>query len=212
MSAITGQTVVYPSSDGKRMADDTLQFQWITTIQGNLDLLFRNDPTVFVAGDNLVYPVEREPGICQAPDIYVVFGREKGHRSSYRVWEEGIFPQVVFEILSPSNTAHEMNGKRHFYNRYGAEEYYIYDPEDPTFEAWTRTEGRLRPVQEPNGFVSPRLGVRFDTSGTELVLTGPDGRRFLAFVELGALQRQTEQRAERLAARLRELGVDPDTL
>lgn len=40
----------------------------------------------------------------------------------------------------------------------------------------------------------------------------PDGRRFLTFVELGALEEQTRLKAERLAVRLRELGVDPDSV
>jgi hypothetical protein len=55
--------VVYPSSDGKPMADNTLQFQWIVTIEGNLEALFRDREDVFVAGDNLWYPVEGEPEI-----------------------------------------------------------------------------------------------------------------------------------------------------
>lgn len=46
--------VQYPDSDGKRMADNTLQFEWIVTLQGNLDLLFRSNPNVFVAGDHLI--------------------------------------------------------------------------------------------------------------------------------------------------------------
>ena len=48
--------IVYPSSDGKRMAENTLQFEWIVTVQGGLDALFTNDPNVFVAGDLLWYP------------------------------------------------------------------------------------------------------------------------------------------------------------
>src|SRR5437764_1211047 len=104
-TAVSGEPeIVYPDSDGKPMADNTLQFRWITTIQLNLDDLFRSNPDVFVAGDNLIYPVKGDNTICQAPDVYVAFGRPKGDRGSYRVWEEGgIFPQVVFEVLSPGN-------------------------------------------------------------------------------------------------------------
>ena len=29
--------IVYPDSDGKPMSDNTLQFQWIVTIQGGID-------------------------------------------------------------------------------------------------------------------------------------------------------------------------------
>jgi hypothetical protein len=36
--------IVYPDSDGQPMCDNTLQFQWIVTLQGGLDALFRDDP------------------------------------------------------------------------------------------------------------------------------------------------------------------------
>ena len=42
--------LVYPESDGKPMADNTRQFQCITTIEGGIEALFRHDPDVFVAG------------------------------------------------------------------------------------------------------------------------------------------------------------------
>ncbi|NET44713.1 MAG: Uma2 family endonuclease [Okeania sp. SIO2B3] len=98
-------TIIYPESDGKPMADHTKQFRWITLIHGNLSWLFANDEMVFVAGDLLWYPVEGNPKITQAPDVMVIFGVPKGDRGSYKQWEENnIAPQVVFDILSPSNT------------------------------------------------------------------------------------------------------------
>ncbi len=94
----------YPDSDGQPMADNTKQFRWIVVIKENLELLFADNPHVFVAGDLLWYPVEGNNTIRQAPDAMVVVGRPKGDRGSYRQWEEeGIAPQVVFEILSPGN-------------------------------------------------------------------------------------------------------------
>src|SRR5687767_8818799 len=87
--------IVYPERDGKPMADNTKQFLWIQTIEGNLQSLFRDRADVFVAGDNLWYPVEGELEIRQAPDVYVVFGRPKGHRGSYKQWEEDNVPLTV---------------------------------------------------------------------------------------------------------------------
>lgn len=97
--------VVYPENDGKRMAEKSLQYQWIVTIRENIAGMFHDRPDVLVAADNLIYPVEGNNRISTAPDVYVAIGRPAGHRGSYRVWAEGgIFPQVVFEILSPSNS------------------------------------------------------------------------------------------------------------
>jgi hypothetical protein len=76
--------IVYPESDGKPIADNTLQFRWIVKIQGGLDAWFRHDPQVFVAGDLLWYPVEGNNRLSTAPDVMVAFGRPKGDRGSYR--------------------------------------------------------------------------------------------------------------------------------
>ena len=192
----TEPDVVYPDSDGKPMADNTLQYEWIVTLKGNLDALFAGNPGVFVAGDNLIYPVKGNNTIRQAPDVYVAFGRPKGHRGSYRVWVEGgLFPQVVFEVRSPGNRAGEMARKLAFYDQYGAEEYYLYDPDRNTLEGYTRTEEGLDTVPEMNGFASPLLGIRFDTSSEPLVVYYPDGRRFLTFQEVMDQAASAELRA-----------------
>jgi hypothetical protein len=88
------------------------------------------------------------------------------------------------------------------------------------------------------GWVSPLLGVRFALEGAELVVVRPDGARFVGYEELvAALEQerllreqeqqraeqerllreqeqqraeQERQRAERLAQKLRELGVEPE--
>ena len=198
------EEVLYPESDGQPIAENTLQFRWIMTIQGGLAHLFRHDPNVFVAGDLLWYPVEGEPTIRSAPDALVVFGRPKGDRGAYiQHREAGVPPQVVFEVLSPGNRFAEMLRKFLFYQRYGVEEYYIYDPDDGLLEGWVRESDSLTEIPEMSGWVSPRLGVTFGLAGTELRLTGPDGKPFLSYQELA-------NRADRLAARLRELGIDPD--
>ncbi len=214
----------YPDCDGMPMAENTLQFRWIVTIQGGLDDLFRDRPDVFVAGDLLWYPAEGHPEIRQAPDAMVAFGRPKGHRGSYMQWVEGgVAPQVVFEVLSPGNRFGELQRKFRFYEQYGVEEYYIYDPDRLILEGF-RSAGRvLEEIPETNGWTSPRLGIRFDMTSGELQVFRPDGRRFATYLELAEqrdqAQRQAdeqrqraelaEQKAERLAARLRALGVEP---
>ena len=226
--------VIYPDSDGKPMADNTLQFTYIVTIQGGVAALFADRPDVFVAGDLLWYPVEGNNKIRAAPDTMVVFGRPPGHRGSYLQWrEDHLPPQVVFEVLSPGNTSAEMKRKRQFYERYGVEEYYEYDPDRGELRGWLRQNDQLAPIAGMDGWISPRLGIRFTLEGTDLVLYRPDGRRFETFLELeqraeaerqrAEAERQradTErqraeaerQRAERLAEQLRALGIDPNTL
>ncbi len=67
------------------MADSTLQYQWITKIQGGCDALFKDDPNVFVAGDLLWYPVEGNNTISQAPDVNNEIIEAARHRPTRRV-------------------------------------------------------------------------------------------------------------------------------
>lgn len=218
-------TVVYPDSDGEPMAENTLQFQWIVTIKEGLELLFADRPDVFVAGDLLWYPVEGDAATRTAPDALVAFGRPKGYRGSYRQWDEaGIAPQVVFEVLSPGNRAGEMRRKLDFYDRFGVDEYYLYDPDHNRLSAWIRAGHALEPIPDPGSWTSPRLGVRFSLTPETLELYAPDGSPFLTALETGQkLREQTTRadaerlradaerlRAERLAEKLRAMGLDPD--
>ncbi len=254
--------IVYPESDGEPMAENTVQYDWISLLKWNIDVLFRNRDDVFVAGDNFVYPVVGNPKIRLAPDVYVAFGRPKGDRSSYRVWEEGkIFPQVIVEVLSPSNRPSEMQGKLEFYERYGAQEYYVLEPLGEMYlEGWCRVGNKLEmiPQDDISDFVSPLLGISFITRDGSVKVYGPDGKLWTTpldmIVEANSLAEKAEGRAQEavessqlaldrairaeqradaerrkaeaerrkaeaalgkarlLADKLRELGIDPDSL
>ena len=240
----------YRSCDGKPMADNNEQYRWIVAIQGGLSTQFLDQPDVLVVGNCLWYPVEGSNKIRVAPDVMAIFGRPKGDRGSYIQYrEEGIAPQVVFEILSPGNRAGEMRRKLAFYQQYGVEEYYILDPDFARHKGYLRSPGgELEPIAQLFGHVSPRLGARFEMTREmigELRVIGPDGRH-LEFYEVEAAGRQaaerqnaierrdrvaaeqqasierrereaaeqqaaeTRQEIDRLRAKLRALGLDPD--
>jgi Uma2 family endonuclease len=252
MTTATQQTtqsaIEYPDDDGEPMSDNTLQYNWMVLIKGYLEFLFLDNPNVFVAGNLLWYPVEGKPTIRTAPDVMVAFGRPNGRRGSYKQWEEAnIAPQVVFEILSPGNRPDEIERKFEFYEKYGVEEYYVYDPDDGTLAGWLRRRDHLEKVADMAGFVSPWLNIRFEPGNgpNNLQIIGPDGESFQTHAQ-DIQQRRAErrradeerqlkeaerrradeerqlkeaerrradeqrQRAERYAAKLRELGIEPD--
>ncbi|HEY1064613.1 MAG TPA: Uma2 family endonuclease [Pirellulales bacterium] len=209
LSVPSGEAFVYPESDGLPLSESTRQFAMIFLVVGGLDAQFRDRDDVFVAGDLLWYPRYRDAKTRAAPDAMVVFGRPKHHRGSYAQAEENnIAPQVVFEILSPNNTALEMDYKLDFYNEYGAEEFYILDPQSGDMRGWVRGEsGQLEPVRSMQNWVSPRLGVRFfskfDDSDDNIKLYHPDGSPFETFVEVERRAALAEERSRRdEAARL----------
>jgi Uma2 family endonuclease len=215
------EKLVYPESDGQPMGENTLQFQWIITLFHGFESFYFDRPDVFVAGDLFWYPVKGDPTTVQAPDLMIVFGRPKGHRGSYKQWDEGgVAPQVAIEIQSPGNAAKDLTEKHAFYSEYGVEEYYLYDPLSENLLAWLRSGRDLVPVANPNGFVSPLLGVTFEIPDEgSLRVIRPDGRRFLTYAEMimaaeeqQRLAAEERARAAKLAAKLRELGVDPDSV
>jgi Uma2 family endonuclease len=238
---VAEQEIHYPDSDGQPMADNTLQFEWIMTIKGSLEIFFQQREEVFVAGDLLWYPVEGSNTIRRAPDTMVIFGRPKGYRGSYRQWDEdNIAPQVVFEVLSPGNTNREMREKHQFYQRYGVEEYYIYDPLYGTLQGYQRKGLLLEEIARMHGWESPRMGIHFMLDNKKLLFFKPNGEQLLNHLEehqerLKAEQRlslaeqrlslveqewlkaqqernQFEEKYRKYQERLRELGLDPDTL
>ncbi len=155
---------------------------------------------MFVACDLLWYPVQGDPATRIGPDVMVVFGRPKGRRGSYKQWEEGnLPPHVVFEVLAPGNRPGEMDHKFRFYEQYGVEEYYVYDPDDGSLEGWLRVGNHLEAIPQMAGYVSPRLGIRFDPGKgpDNLRIFRPDGERFVTFDELDEKLAAEEQRAEK---------------
>jgi hypothetical protein len=86
--------------------------------------------------------------------------------------------------------------KFRFYERYGVEEYYLYDPDSGELSGWQRQGNALEEVAHMHGWVSPRLGIRFELDSGVLQLYSSDGERFAAYVELLEQREQERQRAE----------------
>ena len=214
-NTISKTELIYPSSDGQPMAESTEHYQWIVTITGGLEALFKDDENVFVAGDLLWYPVKGKPEILRAPDAMVVFGRPKGARGSYiQHLENDVAPQVVFEILSLGNRMLEMSRKFVFYQTYGVEEYYVYDHLSNDLAIWLKNheEGSLEVIDNVQNWVSPRLGIRFELTDDSLNIFNPDGTKFLTYLEQFEQKEQALDVMAKYAAKLREMGINPEDL
>lgn len=68
-----------------------------------------------------------------------------------------------------------------------------------------RGEEGLEIIEDISGWISPRLGIRFELTEPELNLYHPNGNSFTTYT-------QEKQRADRLAAKLKELGINPNEL
>ena len=102
---------------------------------------------VFITGAD---PVE--------PDVVVLLPGGKGRLAARGV--EGP-PDLVIEVLSPSNRGHDLLTKRALYGRGGVREYWIVDPDTRTIEILALDRDALHVVQsglEHDTIFSPVLG------------------------------------------------------
>lgn len=160
-----------------------------------------------------------------APDVFVVFGVGNKDRRSYKIWEEGDTPDFVLEITSKSTQKEDQETKPIIYAALGVREYFQYDPTgdylNPRLQGSCLVEGNYQPITAttlPNDLLSVssevlRLELRlqsgelrfYDPATGEMLLTHEEQvQRARTGKPLGA--------SRSLAAKLKELGIDPDTL
>ena len=146
------------------------------------------------------------PTSAQAPDALVAFGRPKGDRGSYKQWEEdGIAPQVVFEVLSPNNRSGKCIGSSSSTRNIGVDEYYLYDPDHDDLKAGFARGRVSREIREMNGWTSPRSASGSIHPAQELRILGPDGQPFLTYQEIaGKSTIGVASERDRLAERQRD--------
>ena len=106
-----------------------------------------------------------------------------------------------------------MRGKLEFYDTYGVEEYYIYDPDRFRLRGYLRAGDVLEPIEEMQGWISPRLDVRFalDLDG-KLRMTGPDGRVFVGPVTISRERDEIALERDEIALERDEIALERDEI
>ncbi|MCS6863313.1 MAG: Uma2 family endonuclease [Abditibacteriales bacterium] len=158
----------------------------------------------------------------RGPDFYVVLDVDGSYaRGAWVVWEEnGRYPDVIVELLSPSTATEELTTKKALYERtFRTPEYYCYDPDKRELRGWQLVKGRYKPLKanERGWLWSERLGLwlglwegrYLGEDGVWLRFYTADGKLLLTFEEQAEQERQRaqqeRQRAERLEAELAQL-------
>lgn len=203
-----------------------LQIDILMDAYGNW--LISNQQQGFIGGNMFVYfsPDQVRNQDYRGPDVFVVKDVPWGERRSWVVWQEGKAPDVVIELLSPTTAnRHKTEKKLIYQNQLRVTEYFWYDPFNPEdFAGFSLQRGVYQPLSfdVQQRLLSEQLGLalvrwqgvykrveavwlRWATLEGELLPTDRE------LVEQERQQLETErQRADRLAAKLRELGIDPD--
>jgi Uma2 family endonuclease len=112
-----------------------------------------------------------------APDAFVVFGVANHDRDTFRTWDGGAVPSVVFEIPSNTTRRDDTVTKRAVYQDvWEGNEYFLFDPLedylDPSLQGFRRVRGEFQPIPaNADGSVpSRRLGLSLSRTGAQLTL------------------------------------------
>ena len=196
---------------------------------------------IFIGADINLYYDLHHLNWYKRPDWFAVIGVSRLYegrelRNSYVMWQELVSPFVVVELLSPGTEDEDLGRtipqpgkpptKWQVYEQILRVPYYIvFSRYTNQLQTFRLVGGQYESVEvEEEGLLIPqlelrlslwqgsyenieRLWLRWFTASGELILT-PSEEAATAQMRVT----QAEQRAERLAAKLRELNIDPDEL
>ncbi len=231
---VANQTeIFYPSADGEPVAEtfDHL-YALLTTLEVLKQYLANRQATVL--GDQFLYYSQGFPKLRVAPDVMVIFDVAPGGRDNYKLWEEGQVPSVIFEMTSGGTQDKDQVFKKTLYEQLGVKEYWLFDPKGEWIEEKLRgyrlrgeiyesiTDSRSEPLQLRLQIEGRLIGFYREDNGEKLLIPDELAEALQQEVvtrqqaeEQAEQQRQRAEQAEaeveQLKAKLRELGVEPDT-
>jgi Uma2 family endonuclease len=210
----------YPDSDGRFMGDTDHHNRALILLRQGLEDRFADQPDVYIASNLVMYYEEGNPKARRDPDGLVakkVVGKHL--RRSYRVWEEGVVPAVLFEVASKDTWRVDLYEKPALYASIGVKEYFLFDPEglylDPVLQGFKTVKGKPVPMKpaKDGSLVSKQLGLRLVPQGGMLRLIDLEtGEPVLTREERAEQERQRaeqeKQRADELEAELQRLRAE----
>lgn len=205
------EDVIFPPSDllsDEPPLETDLHLRQMMLLLKCLEWWWRNRNDFFASGNITIYysPHQCKSEDFRGPDFFVVLGTERKSRKSWVVWEEdGKYPNVIVEILSNKTAATDKGLKKQIYQDiFRTPDYFWFDPISLELAGFSLISGEYQSLQPnaQNWLWSQQLGLYLGVYNQEL--------RYFTTEE--QLVPTPEERAEQLAAKLQELGVDPESL
>jgi Uma2 family endonuclease len=231
--SLTAQQLADLMPDGTRLYSDepemesSLHYAQLALLVACLEWLWRDRNDYFI-GANLTIYFSREQlknRDFRGPDFFLINQTERKPRRSWVVWEEdGQYPDLIIELLSPATERTDRSLKKALYqDRFRTPEYFWFSPDTLEFEGY-RLVGQHYEAILPNlagQRWSEVLGLFVGVQGNCLRYFYPSGEIVptpeevataaeLEAEQAQALVHQAEERAARLAEQLRKLGVEPE--
>ncbi|PHJ59821.1 hypothetical protein VF14_17510 [Nostoc linckia z18] len=217
--------VIFPPSDlwsDEPPLESDLHLRQIILLLQSLEWLWQDRNDFYAAGNLTIYysPHQKKSEYFRGPDLFVVLGTERKARKSWVVWEEyGKYPNVILEILSESTVKTDKGLKKEIYqDTFRTPNYFWFDPYTLEFAGFNLVDAKYQPLQaNEQGYLwSEQLGLYLGIHQQFLRLFTADGQ-LVPIPEEAAAQAQeaaaqAQEKVERLAAKLRKLNIDPDTI
>jgi Uma2 family endonuclease len=233
------EDIIFPPSDlysDEPPVETELHLEQIMLLIKSLKWLWKERTDFYAVGNLSIYysPHQKKSEDVRGPDFFVVLGTERKTRKSWVVWEEnGKYPHVIVEILSPTTAKTDRETKKILYqDTFRTPDYFWFDPYTLEFAGFNLISGKYQPLQpnEKGHLWSEELGLylgiyegllRYFTSSGVLVPTPEESAEMettRAEIEAKRAAMEAEKakisdkKSQRLAAKLRELNIDPDTI
>jgi len=230
--------------DGEPLESNRHRIAMNTLIRSAELTLANRREDFFVGGNMFIYYSSEQVRNKEfrGPDFFAVLNVDgRLDRQGWVVWEEnGRYPDVIIELMSPSTAKIDVGKKKDIYERtFRTPNYYVFNPFDEnSLRGWHLNLDQGYQELSPNeqgwlwssrlelwlgtweGTIGREQGMwlRFYDQQGNLMLLPEEAAQQQAQeqrqqAEIERQQAETErQRAERLAQRLRALGEDPDTI
>ncbi len=153
---IPATDIQFPSSEHLPTEDDIpLESPWhrdeINLLVESIQYHWRERDDYYAGGNMFIYFSQHQlrNRDYRGPDFYVVQnvdGNKK--RGAWIVWEEeGRYPDVIIELLSPSTAKVDKTIKKELYEHvFHTPEYFCYDPTDQTLIGWRLHGNQYQPI------------------------------------------------------------------
>ena len=219
------EEIEYPPGDLESQEpplESELHLRQILLLIQTLEYLWKDRQDFYAFGNLTIYysPEQQKNQDFRGPDFFVVLDTERKPRKSWVVWEEGgKYPNVIVELLSPSTAKVDRTTKKEIYQDiFRTPDYFWFSPNTLEFQGFHLLDGEYQEIQpdEQGRLWSKQLQLFLGIHEQKLRFFTPEGERVPTPEESAqTAQQQLElerQQREKLAAKLREFNIDPDSL
>jgi Uma2 family endonuclease len=216
--------------------ESSLHLQQIILLLTCLNYLWQDRNDYFAAGNLTIYYslTQSKSQDFRGPDFFVVLDTDNTPRKSWTIWEEsGKYPNIIIELLSDSTAKCDRTLKKEIYqDTFRTPDYFWFSPDTLEFVGFSLTQGQYAPL-DPNdqghlwsSQLQLYLGIHdhklrfFSPEGT-LIPTPQEAAQAATILaqqaqataqQAQATAQQAQIQIDIMAAKLRELGIDPTTL